>query len=292
MSVHCPYCLSKNHSSESRNAIIATGSYRRKSDQSKQRRFFCKVCLKGFSTATGHPCFRQKKRQLNPHVFQSLVSGISQRRLAKLLSTNRKTIARKLIFLGLQAHTYFQLSNQQYPLANEIEFDDLETFEHSKMKPLSVTVAVESGSRRVLGFRVSRMPSKGLLAERSRKKYGYREDDRKKNRQSLFDELRPIVKPCVVIKSDENPHYLPDVRRAFPGASHVTFKGRKGCVVGQGELKGGGFDPIFSLNHTLAMLRANIHRLFRRTWNTTKKPENLALQIQMYCLFHNLYLIQ
>ena len=80
-------------------------------------------------------------------------------------------------------------------------------------------------------------------------------------------------------------------REFFPEATHWTTRGRRGCVVGQGELKAGGFDPLFSLNHSFAMLRANINRLFRRTWNTTKKPERLALHIALYVLYHNWVLI-
>jgi hypothetical protein len=48
----------------------------------------------------------------------------------------------------------------------------------------------------------------------------------------------------------------------IPGAVHTTVKGRHGCVVGQGELKKIVFDPLFSFNHTAAMARANINRLF------------------------------
>jgi len=39
-------------------------------------------------------------------------------------------------------------------------------------------------------------------------------------------------------------------------ATHRTVKGRRGSIAGQGELKKIGFDPLFSLNHTCAMLRA------------------------------------
>lgn len=242
--------------------------------------------------ATLQPCYRQRQRQINPLLFQCLVSGVSQRRLARILFVNRKTIVRRSIFLGLFAYQQLlEHRSKQSHLVSEFQFDDLETFEHSKMKPLSVTMAVESNTRRILGFRVSRMPAKGLLAERSRKKYGFRPDERKRNRVALLRELKPYVVENVLIKSDENPHYLPDVKKIFNEAKHSTFKGRRGCVVGQGELKAGGFDPIFSLNHTFAMLRANIHRLFRRTWNTTKKPERLALQIALYALYHNLVLI-
>lgn len=212
-----------------------------------------------------------------------------------MLEINRKTVVRKFIFLGLWAEEILRWHKDSYCnnfLCSEMEFDDLETFEHTKLKPLSVTMAVESKTRRILGFKVAQMPAKGLLARRAVKKYGKRADERRLKRQELFQELKPCISPEALIKSDENPHYGADVRGFFPRAQHVTYKGRRGCVVGQGELKAGGFDPLFSLNHSFAMLRANVNRLFRRTWNTTKKPERLYLHIALYVLYHNLVLIQ
>jgi hypothetical protein len=77
------------------------------------------------------------------------------------------------------------------------------------------------------------------------------------------------------------------VRRFFPKAQHVRVKGRKAAETGQGELKQGGFDPIFSLNHTLAMFRYCIASLIRKTWCTTKKVERLQDRIAIYCAAHN-----
>jgi hypothetical protein len=211
--------------------------------------------------------------------------------MAFLLKANRKTVIRKFIFMGLAAYEYLIEDRKTYPPATEVEFDDLETFEHTKLKPLSVIAMVESKSRRIMGFRVARMPAKGLLVKRSLKKYGPRRDERKEKRQKLFEELKPFIAKHAVIKSDESPHYPSDVKRNFPSARHIAFKGKRGCVVGQGELKGGGFDPLFSLNHSYAMIRANVNRVFRRTWNTTKKPERLSLHLAMYALYHNLFLI-
>ena len=196
------------------------------------------------------------------------------------------------MFLGLMAHHKNMEELTKHPLVTDMEFDDLETFEHSKLKPLSVVCAVESRSRRILGFRVAQMPAKGLLVVRSLKKYGKREDHRRYAREALFKDLKTIVHPTATVKSDENPHYPNSLKKYFPHCLHKVFKGRRGCVVGQGELKGGGYDPIFSLNHTYAMKRANINRLFRRTWNTTKLRERLALHIEIYILFHNLLLIR
>ncbi len=289
----CIHCKAKVRESEERlKTVVCFGSFFRVSDKKRLRRFRCQQCLRTFSEASFSRCFRQRKRHLNGLVFEHLCSGVSQRRAARLLRVNKKTIVRKFIFLGIQAHLLLKASNQRNPASNIVEFDDLETFEHSKCKPLSVTMAVESGSRRILGFRVSRMPAKGLLAAISRKKYGIRKDERPRARRELFAEIAPFVCKGAVFKSDMNPSYGPDVKRHFPGSEHKVFKGRRGCVVGQGELKSGGFDPLFSLNHSFAMARANMNRLFRRTWCTTKKPECLALHFAMYALYHNLVLIE
>ncbi|WP_374029976.1 hypothetical protein [Bdellovibrio bacteriovorus] len=291
MSLACPYCHQQNSSSESRDIIVSHGSFLRQSDQTRQSRYFCKPCKKHFSLATFSPCYRQRKRHLNPRLFEVFVSGVSQRRAAFIFKVNRKTVIRKFIFLGLASYHYLLEDRKRYPVSTEIEFDDLETFEHSKLKPLSVIAAIETGSRRILGFKVARMPAKGLLVKRSLKKYGRRKDERKSKRIELFKELRPYVCENALIKSDENPHYLPDVARFFPKCRHKAYKGQRGCVVGQGELKGGGYDPLFSLNHSYAMFRASVNRIFRRTWNTTKKPERLSLHLAMYALYHNLFLI-
>ncbi|MCS6837950.1 MAG: hypothetical protein NZ480_03795 [Bdellovibrionaceae bacterium] len=207
------------------------------------------------------------------------------------LKINRKTVAHRLQLFGKAALYALQKSNEMFHSAWCVQFDDLETFEHSRLKPLSVTVAVEKFSRRILGFTVSRMPAKGPLAERSLKKYGQRVDERPHKRRYLFNQLKSIVQPEAIFESDQCPQYYDLVREFFPQSRHVTQPSRKACVVGQGELKEGGFDPLFSINHTLAMFRANINRLFRRTWNTTKKPECLQHHIALYALFHNWCLI-
>jgi hypothetical protein len=89
------------------------------------------------------------------------------------------------------------------------------------------------------------------------------------------------------LKSDSNPRYPRYVHRYFPKARHDTVEGKRGCVTGQGELKRGRFDPLFALNHTFAMLRANLSRLVRKTWCTTKKAEALADHLAIYVQYHN-----
>ena len=288
---NCIHCQLRDPHSEFQTNLRRAGSFRRKSDGRVVKRFKCQSCGKESSLATSHPCFRQKKRNLNHKIKMLLCSGVSQRRIAKILGISRTTVVRKLIFLGQIAQQELRENNLHRPQANIVEFDDLETFEHSKCKPLSVTLAVEHRTRRLLSFKISRMPAKGHLARISRKKYGLRPDGRPKAREELFKELGPLVHPEATFKSDENPFYPLDLKKHFPEAKHERFKGQRGSIVGQGELKKIRFDPLFSLNHTCAMLRANINRLFRKTWCTTKIPERLELHIAIYAQFHNSRLI-
>lgn len=291
MKPQCPRCATSSTPSASRPTFVRAGFFRRKSDCKWVQRFRCRACAKYFSTATFHECFLQKKRILNYKIAKELYSGVSQRRIARNFGISRTTVARKFRFLAERAAVEIRESNLLQPKALVMEFDDLETFEHSKCKPLSVSLAVETKSRRILGFEVSKMPAKGRLARQAFKKYGPRPDERPRGRAKLFGTIKPLITETALIKSDQNPFYPADVRRFFPHATHETFKGQRGSIVGQGELKKIRFDPLFSLNHTCAMLRANINRLFRRTWCTTKIAENLAHHIAIYAAFHNKELI-
>lgn len=166
----------------------------------------------------------------------------------------------------------------------------MESFEHSKCKPLTMPIAVEQDSRKVLSLRVGKIAAKGHFAAVAKKKYGPRICERRKCIDAVFSELQVCVSMGATIKSDESRHYPRPIKKFFPNAMHLVFKGRRGCVVGQGELKAGGWDPLFSLNHTYAMFRDNLKRLARRTWTTTKKPRRLELLMFLYAWFHNLRL--
>ena len=286
--LNCPHCLL---SESVRPKVVRRGTFWRKSDGRAIQRFRCLSCTKGFSRATIHPCYRQNKRQMNEKVRGLLSSGVSQRRIARLLRLSRTTVVRKFLFIAKHACLEMDEANRRAPPAMIVEFDDLETIEHTKLKPLSVTVAVESKTRRILGFEVSQMPANGLLARRSIKKYGPRRDQRSTGRRRLFQKIKPFIAENAELKSDENPHYPSDVARYLPECQHVTFKGQRGSTTGQGELKKVRFDPLFSLNHTCAMLRANVNRLIRKTWCTTKRADRLQAHLAIYAHYHNQRLI-
>ena len=287
MRADCPICSKKPDFISDDRTVVRFGSFYRKSDSRTVPRFRCLSCRKCFSLATFDSCFRQKKRHKNHVLSNLLCSGVSGRKCAKILCLNRKTVARKLIFLGAQAKEELFWFNALSTKASFVQFDDLETIEHTKYKPLSVILAVESPSRRILGFQVAKMNAKGLLAEKGLKKYGRRIDERTIKRRRLFAELKSLISDHAVIRSDSNPYYSEDVRDYFPTCEYQTILSRRSSVGGQGELKKVKYDPIFSLNHTCAMLRYSLSRLIRKTWCTTKKAERLSDHLAVYALYHN-----
>jgi len=283
MPVSCPNCESLGRSGSS---FRRSGFYFRTSDRHRIQRYQCRLCFITVSPSTFSPWCGQRKRQINERVRALLSRGMSLNNVAAALKINRKTVSRKLEALGFQAASELNRLNRGYPKCQVVEFDDLETFEHTKCKPISVTMAVESQTRRILAIEVSRMAAKGTLVKKA-KKYGPRRDTRFAARARLFRTLKDLVHENAVIKSDANPHYPPTVKRYFPLAQHVTYLSRRSSLGGQGELKKTAFDPIFSLNHTCAMARYNLARLIRRTWCTTKRMDRLWLHLMIYAACHN-----
>jgi transposase-like protein len=292
MKINCPHseCSSHSNPSPQFKPIVRNGYFYRASDSRWMTRYFCRACQSYFSTATDRPDRYQKKRRINRPLYELHCSNTSQRRLALFFRVDRKTVVRKIRFLAeLSRARQEEDLNSRYkdkPLAL-VQFDDLETSEHTKMKPLSVTLAVDPKARKILKFQVSSMPAKGLLAEKARKKYGPRVDERPEGWDQFMKGLIPYVKPDCVWTSDENPHYPRYLKKHHPLSRHIQVKGGRGAMTGQGELKKLHFDPIFSLNHTCAMLRANMHRLIRKTWNTTKTKRGLIDHLSLYVSYHN-----
>lgn len=265
------------------------GYYKRSSDSQKVARYRCNSCGKTMSNASVDPAKWQKKRHLNHTCMMLLASCVSMRRISALLHINPKTVARKLEYLGKL------LGNDQKKMdisdVSDVQFDELQTIEHTKCKPLAVAMAVSKKDRRILGFRVSKMPATGHLAAISRKKYGFRRDDRQKGLSDLFAELTNKSLQPNSISSDECSFYHKLVNQYFPAIRYLQFKGEKSAVIGQGELKKTVRDPLFMINHTFAMLRANINRLVRKTWCTTKKITRLVDHLTIYMHVHNQFII-
>ena len=275
----CPCCKSSEK-------VNKRGFFIRKSDSKKIQMYKCFSCNKSFSDQTFSFDYYLKKRYLNQKIFRLLCKGASQRAIAFILEIKAEAIALRIKKFGELAKKYLAKTRTSEDLS-EVQFDEMESFEHTKCKPVTMPIAVNPKNRKILALRVGKIAAKGLLAEISRKKYGPRKCQRKEKITEMLTEIKDSTELNTIFVTDQSPHYPKLIKKIIPEAKHIQFKGIRGCVVGQGELKASERDPLFSLNHTYAMIRDNIKRLTRRTWCTTKKIESLENILYIYSYFHN-----
>ena len=279
---HCPHCNSVE--------IRKKNFYFIKHSRSRVRRYLCLACKRSFSSRTLSSTYQQKKPFLNQPIFEYLSSGNTQRRTARLLRCTRATVARKLIWLS-QISDKGIFSESDY---SHIQIDELETIEHTKLKPLTIPICV-SHNYKILGLTVGKIKAKGHLADISVKKYGPREDQRAQALTELFQGLKKeFVPPPLTITTDGHPLYPGLVKKFFPESKHIVVNSRdhlkkKRELIYTAERKKI-FDPMFALNQRCAMLRSDIRRLTRRSWCTTKKIENLRHHLELYRAYNNLQL--
>ena len=276
----CPYCKS--------NQIKKNGFFSRVVDGRKVQRFKCKSCSKNFSDQTFRLDYRHRKPHINQEIFLYLSSGVSQRRLAINLSVNKKTVDIRIDRFGefCKNHMKAEFEGQKLDL---VQFDEMESWIHTKLKPVTMPIFVEPVKRKIISLDVGDIAAKGKLASISVEKYGKRKCERSTVLYNTLEEVKPICEKDLYLVTDRSPHYPTKIKNVFPESTHIKTKGRRGCVVGQGELKRAGFDPIFSLNHTYAMIRYNLKRLARRTWTTSKRKSKLKSMLYICACYHNQY---
>ncbi len=268
---------------------LKDGHFLRRDDSRKIQRYKCKICQTRYSKSTHTLEFAQKKRRFNKIIRANLASGMSMRSCAYNLNLARKTIERKFVYLAKKARVNQKELLKKWsenPL-QEVQFDDLISSVHTKLKPISISVVVDPMSFKVLGARAAEIPAFGKIAEISRRKYGKRKNRHPKILSELLFDLKANIASEVKFKTDEHKRYSEIIASHFPRAKHKTYKGARASVVGMGELKTKRFDPLFAINHTLASFRGGMNRFFRRTWCTSKTIKHTQDHIDIFIDYYN-----
>lgn len=278
----CPHCLKKHFKKK--------GYYYRRVSKTYIPRYFCFCCKKHFSTRTLSKTYKQKRPDLNQKVFDYLTSGVSLRRTAQKLHCNYHTVYRKFLWLSDRAKSCH--SKAEFYI-QELQFDEMESIEHTKLKPLTIAVATNE-KYKILGVQIGTIPAKGYLSELSKKKYGARENQSEAVVRELLENVKANIKnKSFIIKSDAKPSYKQIVHNVYPDNLHRVHIARenkeKKRDLKYTNLEKRVFDPIFSVNQRMAKFRDHIKRLARRSWCTTKIKENLENHVYLYIADNNNY---
>jgi len=272
--------------------LTKKGYFTTRWNNQKVARYLCKACGKNFSTHTGTVTFGQHKPYLNEQIFKWYSSSTTQRRMARVLGTTRRTIVRKFRFMAalsrVEKEKWLALTDFR---TSHVQFDEMESFEHTRLKPLSIALAVCAKTGRVLDAQVASMPSKGKLAAVARAKYGPRPDTRGAAREKVLQTVSRVALPELLVVTDSHRAYPALVEKYLPHAHLRQVKSRVGKKRFTPGKRANRDDALFTLNHTSAKIRHDLSRMARRVWVTTKKAERLQAHLDLYISFHNRFLI-
>lgn len=271
----CPHCGSHQ--------ILKRGSYLIRHNGRRIRRYSCKLCEKSFSRRTLKITYRQKKPYLNRDIYKLHCYGLPLRGISKFLGVSYRTVYRKFKWMGPL------IPKVSVKPGEKLYLDEMETIEHTKAKPLSILLITDEFYN-LHAAEVASMPAKGPLAGVSVKKYGFRPDHRQIILENTLKSISESSSRVKEILTDAKSSYVPMIKKYFPEVEHKIHNqaDKKRHQERMHELfRKKKFDPLFPVNQRSAKLRADIRRLTRRSWCTTKKPQHLQFHLNMYCYFNN-----
>ena len=140
----------------------AHGSYKRSSDGQVIKRYCCKVCKTTYSAATLSLLKWQKKRHINHPLMELLSNNINLNAAARILRVNPKTVAKKLRFLGSMCQEMNMNNCQNYSQINDIQFDELQTIEHTNVSPCRLQWRLVKKNEKYLGLSYPACQQRGI----------------------------------------------------------------------------------------------------------------------------------
>jgi transposase-like protein len=269
------------------------GFYHRKCDGQDVQRFQCLACGRWFSEQTFKLNYRLKRPELDARVFDDLVSKVTQRQSARTLGCNRKAIALRLRLFGVHCRAFHRqrlaeaLAHKQ--LHGRYQLDEAETFEHNRrLAPVTAPVLIEAHSYFIVHAATGDLPARKPLSPLNQLKLQLRELERGKRKNesrfavkrcwSKLDQLTRSA-PEVLVSTDRKTMYASGLKGRFGGRlrhRRVSSKEPRGYD-----------NPLFPINHTLAMWRDGLSRMVRRNWATTKIARELRHHLWVWTAWRN-----
>jgi hypothetical protein len=167
----------------------------------------------------------------------------------------------------------------------------LESFEHSKALPVSIGLAVDIRSKKIIDARVAEIRCKGKLKIKINKiigmlspQYATRQNHSPQMRFDVMKEIRTCLRNGGTIITDDKRAYLTLVIGIFQNrVLHIRIGSRTSIKLHPNPQALGRFSAV------RANIRAYMSRMGRRTLITSKKKEMLQAHLWMFICRYNGY---
>ena len=172
------------------------------------------------------------------------------------------------------------------------QFDEMLTFEHTRLKPISIALAVQKPDSKLISIQVAQSHYQGVLSSVAIRKYGLREDQSPVARSRVLTTLQSQITGSCTLVTDAKPVYRTEVASHVPGATLVQIKNRGSRLQRLLKAKRRNLkDPMFELNLVAAKIRHDLSRMARKVWVTTKCQDRLQKHLMLFLASQNGYSI-
>ncbi|MBX3464310.1 MAG: hypothetical protein KF830_14155 [Planctomycetes bacterium] len=284
---HCPQRSCAAFRDPPKRFFRRAGSYQPQCRAEPIPRFVCKVCERGFSRQTFRLDYRDKRPHANVPLFQLLTSGVGLRQSARLVRLDVHAVQKKFRKLGRHMRMLNRNLLTALPAQRTLMLDELETFEHRSITPLTVPVLIDRDSKFVIATDVApirRVAKAGSWRRRWLESYeartGRRRDRGNECVRRVLGRMQQLLEGRqATLLTDEKASYARQCRRRFgEQVVHRTVPSTLPRTV---------YNPLFAINLTDAMLRDNNGRLRRRSWLVSKRGPRLGLQLELFAAYRN-----
>jgi transposase-like protein len=277
----CPKCRARNVAGG--RFYTKQGYYISKHNHQPVPRCRCKSCGANFSAHTFSDSFRQHKPQLNSRLYAVLCSGMTFRRSARVFGVSRNTITSKFNWLAAKARRLHVRALQHHTSSMKtIEFDEMESYQASRLNMLSISMAVQDKTGFILDARVALMRPKGQLAKKYPNAWRrWNQDTRKEASTSVLRRVNRLSGGQATVRCDGKPQYRTLI------AANIASPSLELCKRDPSHPED--WKVINYFNHVAAKIRADLARMRRRTWACTRKWQNLQKHLYLYMAWNNRY---
>ena len=259
---NCNHCRSKD--------LRKRGSY--KSKTGAVQRFQCKACGKTQTKRTNSPTYRLKKQKLAKKIEAMYCERMSLRGIARVLKVDRKTV-NKYFLRGAYKARSANLKNLEEKgiVTTYVQFDALETFEHTKKRPLGVYLSARAKTGELIAAKVHKTDIRALAMSQNKiREWNAQTDKETALVDFLLETQKAFNRVYTTLGCD-------GYRAQIKTAKEVC--GNNVEVVTLGENK--------KIDLSIRKLRNDISRLSRKSLCSTKKAERLQNHLDLYIHYHN-----
>lgn len=265
----CPKCFSEDYNKK--------GWLKNKKENKKIRQYQCKSCKARFSVNSIKDTKWQKKPDLNQKIMDLYCEGNTLRGIARILYTDYRTVVRKWRFMAGKARVKHLTTLEFGEIVTKyIQFDQMETFEHTKEKPLGIALSIRPKTGQILSAKVCRIPIRALTISKEKSKAYNKKTDRREAFYKMLSETKQCLDQGYSVLSCDGEHQVVKMAKLMCPESLIESHVQD-------------YAGMWRLNHTCAKLRHHLSRLTRKTWATTKDRKFLQMHLDLFIAYQNKY---